>query len=229
VFLCGVCVIRKRYLVSGFIISVLAGALFFVNGSTRTAYSEQSKPVHGATKMVDRGNSDVVSRTSAAKTPQSSPSPEPAAPSPRATVTASMGGDTLSIPSIGLVAPIVRVGVTATNAIDVPPGLEVGHWTGSAQPGSAGATFLDGHVDGIFAHLHKVQPGQAFRVSYGGQIYHYRVVHTETVALDGIDMNRALNPYGSSHEGLNIMTCAGRYIDAIGTYDHRFVVYAVRV
>lgn len=221
--------IRKRYLVSGFIISVLVGALFYVNSSTRIAYSEQSSPVKGATATVGRDNSDVVLRTSTVMTPQPSPTPETAAPSPRATVTTNMGKDSLSIPSIGLVAPIVSVGVTAMNAIDVPPGLEVGYWTGSAQPGSTGATFLDGHVDGIFAHLHKLQPGQTFLVSYDGQVYHYKVVHTETVALDGIDMNRALNPYGNSAEGLNIMTCAGRYIDAIGTYDHRFVVYAVRV
>lgn len=148
------------------------------------------------------------------------PAPRQAAPVIR--------GNTLTVPSIGLAAPIVNVGVTATNNIDVPAGLQVGRWTGSAVPGAPGAVFLDGHVDGVFARLSRVAVGQTLSVSYAGQQFAYRVVHKEVVPLAGIDMNRALSTYGGAPEGLNIMTCAGSYVPATGTYDRRLIVYTVR-
>ena len=140
-----------------------------------------------------------------------------------------VGGNALSIPSIRFQGQIVDVGLTQDNAIDVPTGLQVGRWNGSAIPGSPGAVFLDGHVDGIFARLHQVAAGQTLSIDYNGQKYSYRVVYTETVLLDGIDMTKALSTYGGVSEGLNIMTCAGNYMPSHGTYDQRLVVYAVRI
>ncbi len=138
-------------------------------------------------------------------------------------------GDRLSMPSIGLVASIIPVGLTATNNIDVPAGKQVGRWTGAATPGMPGAVFLDGHVDGVFANLSRAAVGQTFSVVHAGQTFTYKIVHKEVVPLAGIDMNRALSTYGGASEGVNIMTCAGRYVPAIGTYDQRLVVYSVRV
>lgn len=138
-------------------------------------------------------------------------------------------GNHLSIASIGLVAPIVNVGVTATNNIDVPAGKQVGYWTGSATPGTSGAVFLDGHVDGVFASLQRVSVGQTFSMIYSGQTLAYRVVHKEVVDLAGIDMNRALSVYGGAAEGLNIMTCAGNFVPSMDTYDKRLVVYTHRI
>lgn len=166
-----------------------------------------------------------------APSPSSQPVTQPAqaSPAPQATVAAARTGNLLNIPAIGLNAQVVNVGLTAGNAIDVPAGRQVGYWTGSSVPGTRGATFLDGHVDGIFAHLHRVAVGQTFSVRFNGQTYQYQVAHTETVALAGIDMNRALSTFNGAPEGLNMMTCAGNYVPAIGTYDQRFVVYAVRI
>lgn len=160
--------------------------------------------------------------------PTSIPQPTPAAPSPRITTATVRIGNTLTIPSIGFSGSIADVGLTSGNAIDVPT-HHVGYWTGSPRPGTPGAAFLDGHVDGVFAKLSQLQAGQTFSVTYGGQTFRYSVVHTETVQLAGIDMNRALSPYGGATEGINLMTCAGTYIPSMGTYDQRFVVYAVRV
>lgn len=140
-----------------------------------------------------------------------------------------MRGNSLSIPSIGLIASVVSVGTTAQNAIDVPAGRQVGYWNGSAQPGTPGAAFLDGHVDGIFSRLNNLAINQMISVNYEGQTFNYRVVYREVLALEGIDMGRVLSTYGYASEGLNIMTCAGTYVPSTGTYDHRLVVYAVRV
>ena len=165
--------------------------------------------------------------TPSAKPTPASPTPQPVKQQP-AVQRAAVVGNSLSLPSIGFRAPIVEVGTTASNNIDVPAGMQVGRWVGSALPGQPGAVFLDGHVDGVFAQLHKVTVGQTVRMTYSNQVYAYTVVHTEVVPLNGIDMYRALSVMGTASEGLNIMTCAGSYVASMGTYDHRLVVYAVR-
>jgi LPXTG-site transpeptidase (sortase) family protein len=210
--------------------AVIAGSLlWFANGDGTPVYSSEK--------------SDTTVYATATKSPSPSPAvesaPQPAQSSPTATAqpvraaavqsTPAIKGNSISIPSIGFQAPIVEVGLTAGNAIDVPAGMQVGHWNGSARPGTSGAVFLDGHVDGIFVRLSRVAVGHTISINYDNQTFMYRVVHTEVVLLDGIDMNRALSVFGNAGEGLNMMTCAGTYLPTAGTYDKRLVVYTVRV
>ena len=158
-----------------------------------------------------------------------SPTAQPTAPAPvLAAQPPRPARDTLSIPAIGLSAPIVDVGLTATGAIDVPA-RDVGRWDGSALPGQAGAVFLDGHTPGVFSALHSLRPGHELSVVWRGQTHTYRVVHTETVLLASLNMRRALTPYGGATHGLNLMTCAGAYSPTLGTYDHRLTVYTVQL
>ena len=53
----------------------------------------------------------------------------------------------------------------------------------------------------------------------------YKVVHTETVALEGLDMKKVLLPHGNSLKALNIMTCTGNWLEDKQTFDQRVVVY----
>lgn len=182
---------------------------------------------------VNNSNSSSEVQQSASQThtpsPSSSPVPLPApVPMQKTVSTKVIAGNTLNIQQIGLYSQIVSVGVTAENAIDVPTGAQIGMWNGGAVPGGSGAVFLDGHVDGVFKNLHLIKEGQIITVSYNNQVFRYKVVTTEIVQLDTIDMNKALSPI-SGNEGLNIMTCAGTYIPARGTYDQRFIVYTVRI
>jgi sortase (surface protein transpeptidase) len=134
----------------------------------------------------------------------------------------------VSIPSIGFSSQFVTVGLTADHAIDVNPKL-VGWWNGSAQPGQDGAVFLDGHVTGIFKTLPRVNIGDDVTITMAsGATYNYTVVYRETVALENVDMKKALTVYGGGAQGLNLMTCAGTYSDEIKTNTERLVVYAVR-
>lgn len=136
--------------------------------------------------------------------------------------------DRVSIPSVGLSARFVTVGTTSGNAIDVHPSL-VGWWNGSAQPGSSGAAFLDGHNPGIFSRLPSVGVGAQISVARAtGEVFNYTVVHTEVVPLAGINMNAALSVYGGGGEGLNLMTCVGTFDRTTSTTDQRLIVYAVR-
>lgn len=155
--------------------------------------------------------------------------PQPHTPAPAPQAPPASQGNRLVIPSIRLNAAITPIGLTATGAVDVPA-HDVGLWTGSVTPGAAyGATFLDGHYVGIFARLHQVQVGHTFSITYSGQTYSYRVVYTETVHVDHIDMRKAISVYGGMGHGVNIMTCAGQFVSSINTYDHRFIVYALAV
>lgn len=134
----------------------------------------------------------------------------------------------LSIPSIGLVVPIIEVGTTAENAIDVPANSAAGHWIGSANPGNPGTVFIDGHVDGVFAKLGAVAIGQTIGIHQNETTYHYRIVSKEVTPLATTDMRQVLGGARSTSESLSIMTCAGTYVPSQGTYDHRLTVYAVR-
>lgn len=222
-----------RRIIVGMVVVVMATS--FVASGMQIAYSEgvpaelvaarQTQEAARRQKLAAEAQSlaDAVKTAEATKVVAAVASPTPRQSAP---VTQ---GDRLSISSIGLVAPIVDVGVTVTNNIDVPAGKQVGRWIGAATPGVPGAVFLDGHVDGVFAGLSHVTTGQTFSIMYGGQTFTYRIVAKETVPLAGIDMNRALSVYGGASEGLNIMTCAGSYVPSMGTYDQRLVVYAVRI
>lgn len=211
----------RRTITSLFV--TLASLGFLASGAQHVAYSEAVQA--NMITADDAAISQVAAKTVA-------PTPTPQAVVASAAVrpaTPAVKGNTLSIAAIGFAAPVVNVGVTETNNIDVPAGAQVGRWTGGALPGERGAVFLDGHVDGVFANLRSVGVGHVVTMTYGGQLFSYKVVHTETVPLDGIDMRRALSVYGGAPEGLNMMTCAGTFVRSMGTYDQRLIVYAVRV
>lgn len=136
--------------------------------------------------------------------------------------------DRVSISSLGITSQLVTVGTTATNNIDVHPNL-IGWWSGSANIGTPGAAFLDGHNPGVFSRLPNIGVGAVITITKAnGEVFNYTVVHTETVQLAGINMHRALSTWNGATEGLNIMTCIGAYNPSTNTTDQRFVVYAVR-
>jgi LPXTG-site transpeptidase (sortase) family protein len=213
----------RRRSVLIFVATVLVGIAAYVGSSvtTVTVYSSERPPITTPIPTPTPVKTTPPVQEQATIVAAVQPVKQQAAP----TV---VKGNSLSIASIGFQAPIVDVGVTADNAIDVPA-TKVGRWIGSAQPGMPGAVFLDGHVDGVFTRLNKLAVGQTISMVYGGQTFRYQVVFTEVVSLAGIDMSRSLSVYGGNSEGLNIMTCAGTYIPSAGTYDKRLVVYAVRV
>lgn len=217
----------KRRLVFVFLAAVLAGNIAYAGGGSSAATAPAShEPVATTTPRPTASVSPTPQPQQSVVTEQAAQKPVVA--TAKATQ-APIKGDNLSIATLGFQAPVVPVGLTSSNAIDVPAGPQVGYWNGSSRPGTPGAVFLDGHVDGVFARLHKVSAGQTIQLSYGGTSYSYVIVHKEIVQLAGIDMNRALSVYGSALEGLNIMTCAGKYIPSQGTYDQRLVIYATRI
>ena len=142
----------------------------------------------------------------------------------------------LYISKLNVSARILPMGVGTNGAVQAPLNIfDAGWYSGSVKPGEAGAMFIDGHAsgptrEGLFAYLDTMKKDDQLQVEKGdGTMLTYRVTHTETVPLDQIDMKKVLRPYGSASQGLNIMTCTGKWIEDKKTYDQRVIVYTEQI
>lgn len=144
----------------------------------------------------------------------------------------------LYIDKMNVSARILPMGVNNDGNIQAPINVyDSGWYTGSVKPGEVGAMFIDGHSSGatrqgLFGSLDKLSKGDKLQVEKGdGTKLTYKVVHTETVDLDKVDMKKALLPYGNATRGLNLMTCTGSWIDSNDgqTLDKRVIVYTEQV
>ncbi len=142
----------------------------------------------------------------------------------------------LSIDALGLEARVRPLGLNSDNSIKAPKNIyDAGWYTGSAKPGQSGAMFIDGHASGstrqgLFAYLNTLNVGDTVGLEKGdGEKLTYKVVKVSTIPLTAIDMSSILAPYPGVENGLNLMTCTGRWIKDSATLDHRVVVYTQQV
>jgi sortase (surface protein transpeptidase) len=110
--------------------------------------------------------------------------------------------------------------------------FDVGWYKASAKPGAAGAMFMYGHVsgwqsNGVFYNLYQLQPGDTITVTRGNNaVYRYKVVTTKRYPMNALDMATVLAPISLGRQGLNLMTCAGKFDEATGEFNDRLVVFA---
>lgn len=140
----------------------------------------------------------------------------------------------LKIPQLGILARIIRMGITSKNQIQSPLNLfDVGWYENSALPGEPGVTVLDGHVrgptkDGIFANLKDLKAGDDIQIELGnGKTVNYKVVKLKYYDFEHVDMAEVLVPVQAGKSGLNLITCAGKFVKSRDSYDQRLVVFAV--
>ena len=164
----------------------------------------------------------------------------------------------LRLPSLRLTAPVLGVGLNSKNVMDTPMGpakdpvwQKVFWYRGSGTPGDATTATIAGHVDdvlgrpAIFARLKDLRPGDAVVVHDARTGLDVDFVVTKTVSYT---LQQTLDPavlaqiYGSgpvagqgpqpSLDGLShltLITCAGNWVNHMGTFDHRLVVSAVGI
>jgi hypothetical protein len=140
----------------------------------------------------------------------------------------------LIIPAIGVSAPLIRLGLTSTGALQVPSSTSVAGWyTGSARPGAIGSAVIAGHIDsvsgpGVFFRLRLLRPGNRVYVRRANgslAIFEVTAVHTylkarfPTVAVYGPEPDAQLR----------LITCGGTFDYATGHYLSNVIVYAVLV
>lgn len=145
----------------------------------------------------------------------------------------------LYIDKLHIAARILPMGTNPDNSMQAPININDSGWyTGSAKPGAPGAMVIDGHSSatnsathlGLFNALDSLTNGDIITVEKGdGTKLSYKVIYKETVALDAIDMAKALKPYGGAAEGLNLITCSGQWQQSGKTLDHRTIVYTERI
>lgn len=137
------------------------------------------------------------------------------------------------IPSINLESAIVPVGIGEDGLVGVPT-TEVGWWIKSSRLGEPGAVVLQGHwqkagpITGVFSRLAELKAGERVElVDKEGGTHVYRVVESECVKTEDFPVQEF---YGQSKSRrLHLVTCAGRYDAAKGTYTERTVVYAEEI
>lgn len=139
----------------------------------------------------------------------------------------------IKIPKISVYARVTQVGLDSSGAIGTPSNTSDTSWyTGSAKPGQAGATLIDGHVlsmtyHGVFHDLKNLIPGDSIQIIRGdGAILNYSVVTTRYYSDSNVDMAAALSPITPGKSGLNLITCAGKEIPGTITFSQRVVVFA---
>ena len=142
----------------------------------------------------------------------------------------------LIIPKLDIKSRVKALSVDKNGKLAAPDNIyDAGWYKSSAKPGSlSGATLIDGHVSGprkkgIFHDLKTLRADDQLIIERGdGRIINYRVVATESFNKDHVNMAKALTPINPIKPGLNLITCAGKYLSDEKTYAQRLVVYAVQ-
>lgn len=138
----------------------------------------------------------------------------------------------IRIPSLGVEAPIQKVGLTRTGNMGVPSKYnEVGWLKTSAQPGEPGNAVIAGHLNGgpnvpaVFEKLHKLQVGDYIYVeSDGTKTLSFRVTDTHSYNTDKAPYEKIFGP--TTREHLNLITCDGAWDKAKQDYSQRRVVFS---
>ncbi len=137
----------------------------------------------------------------------------------------------LSIPSIGVNAPVERIGLTADGELASPTEwMDVGWFQDGYVPGQAGNASIVGHLDShtgpaVFWRVNQLRPGARVIVSDGSRSLTFIVQATEKYPTNNSPMWRIYGESAVPH--LNLVTCAGDWDAASQRYDQRTVVYTV--
>lgn len=161
----------------------------------------------------------------------------------------------LQMPTLGVNAGILGVGIASDNAMDAPKGpaddpvWDRAFWyRGSAIPGALSTALIAGHIDGpggrqaVFGHLDRLRKGDPIIVhdTRTGLDVHFSVTGIENYPLDQTSDPAVLTriygagpvagtwsqPSADHLAHLTLITCSGSFRN--GTHDHRLAVYAVR-
>lgn len=135
------------------------------------------------------------------------------------------------MPSIGVRAPVISVGLTPQGNIGIPDSYHDAAWfDGSAKPGVAGTSIIVGHRDtrvfapGAFRSLGALAPGDDVYVYRDGVRAHFKVRRAEVYPEDTGRLDEIMGGGGQTAR-LNLITCEGTWNQAVRRYDQRLVVF----
>lgn len=140
----------------------------------------------------------------------------------------------VSIPSIGVKAKIIKLGLDPVGALEVPKTGNIAGWyTGSPSPGEIGPTIIVAHVDmngkeGVFFRLKNMKVGDVVKVQRADkEVVTFKVTEVSTFKKSKFPTEKI---YGNlNFAGLRLITCGGKFDSKIGHYDSNVVVYAKKI
>jgi hypothetical protein len=139
----------------------------------------------------------------------------------------------LTIPVIGVKTQLMRLGLAAGGALQVPPlsmASVAGWYTGSPRPGAIGSAIIVGHIDSggtaaVFWRLHELTPGDAVYVKRAdGSMVLFRVTRVQEYPKDQFPTQEVYGPTPDAE--LRLITCDGTFDPTTGHYLSNIVVYA---
>ncbi|HQU00476.1 MAG TPA: class F sortase [Acidimicrobiales bacterium] len=134
------------------------------------------------------------------------------------------------IPSLGVVARVVELGLMADRQVQVPTTTTVAGWYKlGPTPGQLGSSVLLGHVDsytgpGIFFRLRDLVAGQSVEVLLAnGVTTHFVVERVVQYSKNNFPDRLVYGNHGT--QSLNLVTCGGAFDHATGHYEANVVVF----
>lgn len=135
----------------------------------------------------------------------------------------------LSIPEIGVLAPVVPVGLEADGSMEVPGASEAGWYLHGPRPGAPdGTAVIAAHVDfggerGVFYALRELQVGSEVLVADDtGATRRHVVVERYQVDKDELPIEQIFVAKGPP--GLTLITCGGAFDRGASSYEDNIVV-----
>jgi LPXTG-site transpeptidase (sortase) family protein len=137
----------------------------------------------------------------------------------------------LTIPAIGVKAPIINLGLNPNGTLQVPRTTTVVGWyTGSPRPGATGSAVIAGHVDsrtgpGIFFWLKNMRRGERIYVQrVDGTLAAFTVTAVRIYTKSNFPTAVVYGPVPDAE--LRLITCGGTFDYARRGYLSNVVVYA---
>ncbi len=205
-------------LLAGCAVPEAAGTAAGTAISTPTAAITQSTTPTGAATAAT-GSDDSTDDSTVDSAAADDPTLAPAAPPAR-----------VVIPSIGVDAEVVAVGLTDAGQMQVPDFGTAGWYTEGPVPGDPGPGVVVAHVSSrrgpdVFARLAELSEGDLITVrATDGVERTWTVVGTEQADKDALPTDSIWNQ--TTERVLRLITCAGTIDPDTGHYEDNWIVYA---
>ncbi len=141
----------------------------------------------------------------------------------------------IAIPAIKVDSTLLRLGRSATGALEVPPPgptyNDAGWYEYSPTPGSLGPSVIAGHVDSaangpsVFYRLGGLHPGDSVRISRSDSTIAIFTV-TDVLRFRKTAFPTQLVYGNTTGAALRLITCGGPFDSATGHYEDNIVVLA---
>ncbi|WP_421380842.1 class F sortase [Bacillus salacetis] len=136
----------------------------------------------------------------------------------------------IRIPSIGMEAPVKKVGILENGEMEVPDNInEAGWFEPGVMPGGKGNSVLAGHLDGkgkpgAFYHIRDLKKGDTVEISgTEGKTLIFEVLGVESFYTNEAPLERIFGYHSDSR--LNLITCSGDFDHNEHEYEERLVVF----